>query len=66
MDDPHRSLTGSLASLMTSYTKIKLLGMVHYLNDFEKKAFPYAFSNTDPKKPFNGLPGNREIIKLII
>ena len=33
--DPHRSLTGTLASLSGKVTIIKLLDSVHYLNNFD-------------------------------
>ena len=38
--DPHRSLTGTMASLVTKYTVIKLLDSYYYLENFEKHAFP--------------------------
>ena len=51
-DDPHRSLTGALASLWRKYTTIKLLGEVHNLGSFLLDAFPDAQPGTDPNNPF--------------
>ena len=52
MSDPHRSLTGAMASLWQRYTIIKLLGTDHDLKNFEGNAFPLANPNTDPFNPF--------------
>ena len=64
--DPHRSLTGTLASLLTKYTVIKLLGSHHTLSNFEKSAFPDSIEDYDPKSPFKDLTEDREIVKVII
>ena len=40
IDDPHRSLTGVIASLTKNYTVIKLLGTLHYLSNYNSAAFP--------------------------
>ena len=40
MSDPHRSLTGALASLKGKFTAIKLLGDFHDLSNFDSNAFP--------------------------
>ena len=53
--DPHRSLTGAMASISTEYTVIKLLDSYHYLTNFDQSAFPLASSNSDPKNPFKYL-----------
>ena len=50
--DPHRSLTGAMASVTKIITVIKLLETVHYLKNFDKNAFPDASENNDPKNPF--------------
>ena len=63
--DPHRSLTGAMASLLAKYTEIKLLDSYYYLTDFEQSAFPDSLS-TEPKNPFKDLTDSREIAKIII
>ena len=65
ISDPHRSLTGALASLWRKYTIIKLLGVNHDLTNFDSNAFPHSNSNTDPKNPFQNLTENRSIVKVI-
>ena len=51
-DDPHRSLTGALASLWKKYTTIKLLGQDHNLGSFPLSAFPDVGPGTSPSSPF--------------
>ena len=52
MEDPHRSLTGAMASLWRKYTIIKLLGAEHHLSNFDLAAFPSIESHEDPSNPF--------------
>ena len=56
-DDPHRSLTGALASLWRKYTTIKLLGEVHNLGSFPLIAFPDVATGPSVISPFEGLNG---------
>ena len=52
MADPHRIVTGAIASLWYKYTIIRLLGITHDIKNFDANAFPLSNLKTDPKNPF--------------
>ena len=66
MEDPHRSLTGTLASVKKNYVKVRLLGTEHSLINFLDAAFPDASHNNQPNNPFQQLRNNSDTKTVVI